>query len=106
LIRVTGGALEKDKSYWYLIDYERRQGKWCYKSPGSLPGELLLYNDKSQQKEAIPRLSAHTAKKALGIVARPDRKMFDEVKHLRKLSYPQIICPHCQKSIGHCGTTG
>ena len=41
LIRVTGGALEKDKSYWYLIDYERRKGKWCYKSIGSTPGENL-----------------------------------------------------------------
>jgi hypothetical protein len=83
LLRATGGALEKSKSYWYLIDYERRQGKWGYKSISSTPGELLLYNDDTQLKEPVPRLSAHTAKQSLGIMSRPDGKMFDEVKLLR-----------------------
>jgi hypothetical protein len=37
-------------------------------------GELTLFNS-----EAIPKLSAHTAKKALGIFSGPDGKMYDEV---------------------------
>jgi hypothetical protein len=84
LLRATGGALEKEKSYWYLIDYERRKGKWGYKSPASTPGELLLYNDETNTREPIPRLSCHTGKKALGIYTSPDGHMSHEAKYLRQ----------------------
>ena len=84
LLRVTGGALEKAKSYWYLIDYERRQGKWRYKPPSATPGSISLFNDVTNQKEPIECLSAHTAKQALGIYSRPDGNMADEKEYLRK----------------------
>lgn len=51
LIRATGGALEKSKSYWYLLDYERRDGKWCYKPISAVPGNISLFNDETNQKE-------------------------------------------------------
>jgi hypothetical protein len=44
LLRATGGALEKQKSYWYLLDYKRSNGTWCYKSPAEVAGALLLFN--------------------------------------------------------------
>jgi hypothetical protein len=83
LLRATGGALEKQKSYWYMLDYHQRDGKWKYKPPNAVPNELLLFNDETGLKEAIPKLSAHTAKKALGIFSRPDGKMYDEVRFLK-----------------------
>ena len=83
LLRATGGALEKSKSYWYLLDYERRNGKWCYKSLQSIPGDISLHNDETQQKEPIERLAVHTGKKALGIFTRPDGKMKEEIQYLR-----------------------
>ena len=56
LLRVTGGALEMQKSYWYLIDlFERRKGKWCYKPSSANPGELLLFNDDTGTKDPVPR---------------------------------------------------
>ena len=83
LLRATGGALEQQKSYWYLIDYERRKNKWCYKSPSSIPGELLLFNDATQEREPIPRLSVRTAQKALGIFTSPSGSMDSEARYLR-----------------------
>ena len=83
LLRVTGGALEMQKSYWYLIDFERRKGKWCYKPTSANPGELLLFNDDTGTKDPVPRKTPHQAGQALGILSRPDGAMHDEVKHLR-----------------------
>jgi hypothetical protein len=40
LIRATGGALEKSKSYWYLLDYIYQQGKWTYKPTNLVPGQI------------------------------------------------------------------
>jgi hypothetical protein len=47
MLRATGGALKKSKSYWYLLDYERRNGRWNYKSIESLPGNISLFNDET-----------------------------------------------------------
>ena len=71
----TGGALEKSKSYWYLIDYECRQGRWTYKSISSMPGAIALFNDVTSQKEPIERLPVTEARKSLGIFTRPDGNM-------------------------------
>lgn len=83
LLRATGGALEQQKRYWYLIAYTCRNGKWCYQSPSETPGKLLLYNDDTSTKEPIPRLSPHVAKLALGIFTCPSGSMLAEAAHLR-----------------------
>ena len=86
LLRITGGALEKMKSYWYLIDYECRQGRWSYKSPQSVMGDISLFNDVTLRKEPIERLPVTKARKSLGIYTRPDGNMANEKKYLRQLS--------------------
>ncbi len=83
MLRSTGGGLDKEKSYWYLLDYERRNGHWGYKSPDSLPGDITLYSDESLEKEPIERLPPSEARRALGIMSRPDGKMKEQRKHLR-----------------------
>jgi hypothetical protein len=57
MLRSTGGALEKSKSYWYLLNYERNQDHWRYKPQTSTPGDIFLYNDDTRAKEPIERLS-------------------------------------------------
>jgi hypothetical protein len=84
LIQITGGALEKSKSYWYLLDYTFRQGKWTYKPINSVPGKISLYNDKTQAKEPIERLPPSSARKALGISTCPTGNMAAEVAYLVK----------------------
>jgi hypothetical protein len=82
LLRTTGGALEQKKSYWYLIDYTRKDHKWQYQTPDAVPGELLLFNDDTQTREPIPRLSVHEAQKGLGIFTCPAGDMAAEFKYL------------------------
>jgi hypothetical protein len=85
-LRITGGALEKAKSYWYLLDYIRRNGRWGFKSINAVPGTLELYNDETGVREPIERLHVNRARKALGIFTRPDGNMADEKNYLRKMA--------------------
>ena len=71
LLRATGGALEKSKSYWYLLDYAYTQGCWILKLQSANPGTISLYNDITNQKEPIERLNPSESRKALGIYSNP-----------------------------------
>ena len=53
LLRATGGALEKSKSYWYLLDYAFHQGRWVVKPQSANPGQIFLHNDVTNQREPI-----------------------------------------------------
>jgi exonuclease III len=83
LLRTCGGALSPQKSYWWMLDYKWLGGKWTYKSPSDLPGELHLHDPDTQQIEPIIRLPVTTAKKALGIFKSPDGNMSAQIKFLR-----------------------
>jgi exonuclease III len=78
LLHATGGALAPEKSYWYWVEVTRVRGKWGYAKIRQRPGSLSL------RQGTIPntRLEVNQAKKALGIMIRPDGNMKDEVKLL------------------------
>ena len=59
-LRATGGALREDKSFWYLIDYEWKKGKWEYKTIEDTPGDLTVRVDQGH-REVIQRLEPHEA---------------------------------------------
>ena len=59
-LRATGGALRADKSFWYLIDYAWKNGKWRYKSKAETPGNLTVRVDKGH-REVIERLEPASA---------------------------------------------
>ena len=84
LLRATGGALARSKSYWWMLSYKWQKDRWRYKTPSDLPGQLLLHDDETGDKEPIKRLPVSKAEKALGIYWRPDGHMNDQRKHLRK----------------------
>ncbi|MGL5936607.1 MAG: hypothetical protein ACRCZI_13415, partial [Cetobacterium sp.] len=69
-----------EKSYWYLVEVTRSGGKWTYKRERDSPGELVLANGTATNK----RLEVYQARKALGIMVRPDGKMIDQMKELKK----------------------
>jgi hypothetical protein len=60
-IRASGGALVKDKSYWYLIVWEWRDDAWHYKSIADSPGTLAISQDDGQ-KVVIDRLEVSVEK--------------------------------------------
>ncbi|MGL5936442.1 MAG: hypothetical protein ACRCZI_12575, partial [Cetobacterium sp.] len=79
LLQGTGGALAPEKSYWYLVEVIRHKGKWTYAREKQRPFDMTL----KQGTIKNTRLEVYQAKKALGIMSRPDGKMTDEFKYLK-----------------------
>jgi hypothetical protein len=82
LLHATGGALAPEKSYWYLVEVTRTAGKWTYTRARQQPGDLFLKTGSIKNT----RLEVYQARKSLGIMARPDGKMIDELKMLQQLT--------------------
>ena len=80
LIRATDGDLAMEKSYWYLVDVRRVNGKWKFVRESQAPGKLYLRDGEVE----IERLETNQARESLGIQCRPDAKMSDEFKYLHK----------------------
>lgn len=77
LLTASGGDLAPEKSYWYFLDIEYKNGSWRYKQAADNPGDLFLKGN-----YRIKRCEPHQANEALGIQMRPDGKMKDEVEYL------------------------
>jgi hypothetical protein len=43
-LKVTGGAIVPEKTFWYLIDFKWKQGEWSYKNSSQSPGHLWVNN--------------------------------------------------------------
>jgi hypothetical protein len=80
LLEGTEGALALEKSYWYLVKAIRHKGKWTYACESQRLFEMTL----KQGTIKNHRLEVYQAKKALGIMTRPDGKMTDEYKYLKQ----------------------
>jgi hypothetical protein len=80
-IRATGGAIEPDKSSWYLIDFVWHQGKWTYVTIDDCPGELTVLDLKGVQK-VLQGLPVSHAECTLGIRLAPDGSWNEEFKYL------------------------
>jgi len=81
LLRATGGALVPDKYFWYLIDFEQRQGRWHYCSEDDIPGSLFVH-DHQGQCTVIPRLEPSEARWTLGVCIAPNGNMHTELQYL------------------------
>ena len=79
LIRASGGALAPEKSYWYLIEVVRKNGKWGYSTAASSPGTLHLNNGTYEVK----RKNVNQPAEALGLHVSPDGQMKHELRYLK-----------------------
>jgi hypothetical protein len=80
LLDATGGALAPEKSYWYLVEVIRSNGKWSYARARHRPHNMYLQQGQITNR----RPEVYQAKKALGIMMRPDGKMTDKMELLPK----------------------
>lgn len=70
LMEVTGGVLRTDKSWYYLIDYIWKQGKWVATDPDI--GIDLMADDISGKRLTLFRLRCDEAAEMLGVWMAPD----------------------------------
>jgi hypothetical protein len=80
-IRATGGAIEPDKSFWYLIDFVWHRGKWRYATEADCPAELTVL-DLNGDRKVLKRLPPSQAERTLGIRLAPDGSWTDEFNYL------------------------
>ena len=70
LMQVTGASIATDKSWWYLVSFEWKQGKWITCDP--LPEHELITNSSDNTPISLKRLLSAEATEMLGVWMAPD----------------------------------
>ena len=81
LLKAMGGALVPDKSFWYLIDFKWKEGKWWYATEDETPAILSML-DKDRVQHVITCLSSSEAHKSLGVCSAPDGNNHAQVEYM------------------------
>jgi len=93
LLKATGGAIVPLKSYWYLIDFEWKEGKWAYTLSSEAPATLTI-KDLNGEHHTLTHLEPHEAQCSLGVRLAPNGNKKEQVGYLRGLSeeWREKIC--------------
>lgn len=70
LMQVTGAAIATDKSWWYLVDFQWKNGKWVTCDP--LPEYDLTTTDCNDEYISLKRLISTDATEMLGVWMAPN----------------------------------
>ena len=81
-MEVTGGAIRTDKSWWYLIDYVWKRGKWVASDPDV--NLDLVANDVDGTRVSLSRLRCDEAAQMLGVWIAPSGDNTKIVQSLKK----------------------
>ena len=81
LIDVTGDGISVEKSWWYMVDYVWKRGRWVATDAGTTLD--LVATSSSGERVSLKRLHAHEASKMLGIFIAPDGNKKALIKDLK-----------------------
>ena len=84
-LKVTGGALVPEKTFWYLLDFEWKGGDWSYRTIQSAPGRIHA-NDITGRQIELRQVEPYTAEETLGIFLAPTGDTSWQKEKMRKLS--------------------
>jgi hypothetical protein len=80
----TGAAMQaKDKSYWYLIDFEWNGKDWRYRTIADMPGELDV-REYTGERVTLSRLEPNEARETLGVYIAMDGNCKRQILALRE----------------------
>ena len=60
-LRATGGAIVPEKSYWYLVDFQWKQGEWRYAMKEEAPA-MVYVRDPEGVWQTLERLGVKEAR--------------------------------------------
>jgi hypothetical protein len=85
-LRVTGGGIHPEKSFWYLLDYkwDKKAHKWLYNTFDNAPGKITIKEPNTETRAVLEWLEPHTARVTLGVDCVPNGNQAPEREHLRK----------------------
>lgn len=80
-LRVSGGALAPDKSFWYMVLFKWNKGKWTYEKIKNHIGDLNM-RDINGIRKPIQRLECKEGRRTLGVRCAPDGNWNEEFNYL------------------------
>ena len=80
-MEVTGGAIRTDKSWWYLIEYVWKRGKWV--ASDSMQNLDLVATVSDKNEVSLQRLRCNTAAEMLGIWLAPSGDKSKQISVLK-----------------------
>ncbi|CAJ1967895.1 unnamed protein product, partial [Cylindrotheca closterium] len=88
-ISATGGAINPETSFWWLIDFvwDSREGKWRFRRTHQLLSDHpLQIPGLTGELEALRRLEPDEAEKTLGVMLAPLEDQHAHVAHLKSIA--------------------
>jgi len=82
LIKATGGAVNPQKTFWWLIDFQWTHGIWRLKTIAQNPA-VIRTRDKHENVCDIPRKEVHQEERILGVFLAPKSSGETQTKVLR-----------------------
>eukprot|EP00957_Ditylum_brightwellii_P210769 15365367-Ditylum_brightwellii.AAC.1 len=85
-LRVTGGGIHPDKSFWCLIDHKwnSQTCKWEYVSATNAPTEATIRKPNGEERTTLKQIEPHESMKTLGIEITMDGNQEGEKDYLRQ----------------------
>lgn len=101
-LKVTGGALGPEKSYWYLVSFNWSGGSWSYAPISDTPATLFM-NDIHEVRKAVRRIPPHHAKETLGVWIAPNGNTTTQCKKM--IEKAQLWADHMRTGVIRKGET-
>ena len=81
-MKATGGTVNPKKTFWWLVDFQWRNGCWKLKTQAQNPA-VLLTKDKFGQTQTVPRKEINQEQRILGAYLAPKSSSKAQAKALR-----------------------
>ena len=82
--KTTGGSIAVDKSWFYLIHFEWKNGQWKYGDLDNILADELNCKDKNGRRQHLNYISADQAKEMLGVFLAPDGNNEKQIQEMKK----------------------
>ena len=86
LLFSTGGAINMQKSFWYLLSWTWPNGVPTLSTQRKAPGKMELTSGTSRQPEVVPRIEATDSFRTLGIYVSPSGTQTKQFTILRAIA--------------------
>ena len=81
-MEIMGGCLAPEKSWWYLVDFVWKRGKWICENPGH--DEDLVAKNSQGETVSLKYLLANKAQSMLRVHLAPNGNNLKEIEYLKK----------------------
>lgn len=86
LLFTTGGAINMQKSHWYLMAWNWKGGLPSLAKTDTTPATLRLTSGSNPTPESVPRIEVNDNFRTLGVYLTPNGSQVEQIKRLRQHS--------------------